>query len=407
MQKHEYYEEMCALLPIGQLSAEEYQELTEHLKACPSCRHATDDFSVILNKMPVAEADVDEKTLVALQGGSYRDRFLKRAVAEGVPFSEAVMQSRWSWGKWSWPQIRYKPTVAAAAATVVVILSVQAFRLSEKVSKSSGNRYPQQVPTIAVTPNSQDKQMALELEVDALESRATQQQKTISDLKTKLHKSRAEAESEKRALSRTTDQLAQLQKEANKTQHALDSAEVDFKRARSDKDSLDAALVDQQIKIKELGAQVKEKESLAERERQLTAVSKDVRELMGARNLHILDVSDVDGNGRSKKSFGRVFLVEGKSLIFYAFDLGDRGNPAKVSFQAWGQLEGRQTAAKNLGVFYIDDHDQKRWVLKVNDPNKLSAITSVFVTIEPLGGADRPTGKKLLYAYLGTQANHP
>jgi hypothetical protein len=178
-------------------------------------------------------------------------------------------------------------------------------------------------------------------------------------------------------------------------------------RARSDKDSVDATLVDQQIKINELAAAVKEKEALAERERQLSAVAKDIRELMGARNLHILDVSDVDGNGRSKKSFGRVFLVEGKSLIFYAFDLGDRGNPAKVSFQAWGQLEGHQTLAKNLGVFYVDDHAQKRWVLKVNDPEKLTAINSVFVTVEPLGGAERPTGKKLLYAYLGTQANHP
>jgi hypothetical protein len=102
-----------------------------------------------------------------------------------------------------------------------------------------------------------------------------------------------------------------------------------------------------------------------------------------------------------------VFLVEGKSLVFYAFDLGDRGNPAKVSFQAWGQLEGRDMGEKNLGVFYVDDHAQKRWVLKVNDPMKLTAINSVFVTIEPLGGADRPTGKKLLYAFLGTQANHP
>jgi hypothetical protein len=178
-------------------------------------------------------------------------------------------------------------------------------------------------------------------------------------------------------------------------------------RARSDKDSVDAALVDQQFKINELAAEVKAKETLAERERQLSSVAKDVRELMGARNLHILDVSDVDGNGRSKKSFGRVFLVEGKSLVFYAFDLSDRGNPAKVSFQAWGQFEGRDTVAKNLGVFYVDDHTQKRWVLKVNDPKKLSAINSVFVTVEPLGGADRPTGKKLLSAYLGTQANHP
>jgi len=70
-------------------------------------------------------------------------------------------------------------------------------------------------------------------------------------------------------------------------------------------------------------------------------------------------------------------------------------------------LEGHQTAAKNLGVFYIDDHAQKRWVLKVDDPARLSAINSVFVTVEPLGGVNRPTGKKLLYAYLGTHANHP
>jgi hypothetical protein len=55
----------------------------------------------------------------------------------------------------------------------------------------------------------------------------------------------------------------------------------------------------------------------------------------------------------------------------------------------------------------VDDHAQKRWVLKVTDPEKLKAINSVFVTVEPLGGTQRPTGKKLLYAYLVTQANHP
>ena len=81
MQTHEYYEELCALLPIGQLSAEEYRELVEHLRACQGCRNATGEFSVILDKMPVGETDVDEKGLVELQGDSYRERFLKRAVA--------------------------------------------------------------------------------------------------------------------------------------------------------------------------------------------------------------------------------------------------------------------------------------------------------------------------------------
>jgi hypothetical protein len=409
MQTHEYYEELCALLPIGQLSAEEYQELAEHLRECPSCRHATDDFSVILDKMPVGEADIDEKTLVALQGHSYRTRFLERAVAEGVPFSDAVMRSRFSIAKWSWPRIRLVPSLAAVTATVSVILALQIVRVSRKGPQSNSQAVLQTVGGAVPVTEIQNKQLVPQLQARIAEfvSEESHHQAAIAGLKAKLSDSRVESQSAKRELSRATDQLAQLQKEASETQRALDSAKADLIRTRSDKDNVDAALVDQRIKINELTAEVKEKEALAERERQLTFVARDVRDLMGARNLHILDVSDVDGNGRSKKSFGRVFLVEGKSLVFYAFDLGDRGNPARVSFQAWGQLEGRDMVAKNLGVFYVDDHAQKRWVLKVNDPMKLTAINSLFVTVEPLGGADRPTGKKLLYAFLGTQANHP
>lgn len=409
MQTHEYYEELCALLPIGQLSAEEYQELAEHLSGCPSCRHATDDFSVILDKMPVGEADVDEKTLAALQGDSYRARFLKRAVTEGVPFSDAVMRSRFSIKNWSWPRFRLAPTLAAVATLLVAMLSLRLVRLSETGLQPNAPLITQNAPPMLSPGKSQVEQRISESEakIERLETEAGHQLRVIADLKSKLDESRNQAKVAKGELASTTDQLAQVQKRADETQRALDATKSDLNRVRSEKDRADAALVDQQMKIIELSAQVKEKEALAERERQLDSVTKEVRDLMGARNLHILDVTDVDGNGRSKKSFGRVFLVEGKSLIFYAFDLGDRGNPAKVSFQAWGQLEGRQTSAKSLGVFYVDDHAQKRWVLKVNDPEKLSAINSVFVTVEPLGGADRPSGKKLLYAYVGTQPNHP
>jgi hypothetical protein len=128
---------------------------------------------------------------------------------------------------------------------------------------------------------------------------------------------------------------------------------------------------------------------------------------MGARNLHIIDVADLDWRGKSKKSFGRVFYAEGRSLVFYAFDLPEKGTISKVSFQAWGQRPSGGSGVKNLGVFHIDDHAQKRWVLRVEDPVLLGSIDSLFVTVEPGPGSDRPSGQKLLYAYLGTPVNHP
>jgi hypothetical protein len=56
---------------------------------------------------------------------------------------------------------------------------------------------------------------------------------------------------------------------------------------------------------------------------------------------------------------------------------------------------------------YTDNKDQKRWAFKVDDPQQLAEIDSVFVTLEPHQGASRPRGGRILFAYLGGKANHP
>jgi len=43
----------------------------------------------------------------------------------------------------------------------------------------------------------------------------------------------------------------------------------------------------------------------------------------------------------------------------------------------------------------------------MSDSKMLTGIDSVFVTAESLGEAKEPHGKKLLYAYIGGQPNHP
>jgi hypothetical protein len=213
---------------------------------------------------------------------------------------------------------------------------------------------------------------------------------------------RAEGESE-----HLKQQLAQLLALANQNEENYSGATSQLQKLQNEQAQFLAALVEKENKIQELTEQMSAQRASVEREQQLSTAAKDVRELMGARNLHIIDVYDFDARQRRDKSFGRVFYAAGKSLIFYAFDLGQKGPGTKVSFQAWGQEEGRAASAKNLGIFHVDDHAQKTWVLRVDDPQLLSSIDSVFVTIEPSQGADKPSGKKLLYAYLGAQPNHP
>jgi hypothetical protein len=103
-----------------------------------------------------------------------------------------------------------------------------------------------------------------------------------------------------------------------------------------------------------------------------------------------------------------VFYTKGKSLIFYAYDLTDLpGLKAASTFQAWGNRGPDRTQALKLGMFYVDNVSKKRWVMKLNDKKALDQIDAVFVTIEPPGGSNKPSGMPLMYAYLNVNANHP
>jgi hypothetical protein len=73
-------------------------------------------------------------------------------------------------------------------------------------------------------------------------------------------------------------------------------------------------------------------EAALNREHELNAAAKDVREFMAARNLHIIDVYDYDTRGKRDKSFGWFLCSEHEKLIFYAFDLGKNDSASKVTF---------------------------------------------------------------------------
>jgi len=201
---------------------------------------------------------------------------------------------------------------------------------------------------------------------------------------------------------------AQLANQLSESDAAFARVSEELKSLRGSHAQDAATMLAQDSRIETLSEQLSTQTEDLERERTLLAAGRDIHDLMGARNLHIVDVLDVDSRGEDQRAFGRVFYTEGKSLIFYAFDLGDRAAAKRnASFQVWGSRGTTQSPVENLGIFYVDDRKQNRWVLKFEDPRVLTEIDSVFVTVEPPGGSSKPTGHKFLYAYLKADPNHP
>jgi len=163
-----------------------------------------------------------------------------------------------------------------------------------------------------------------------------------------------------------------------------------------------------ETRIAELSNSLEERERLTTQQQELLAKDRDIRDLIGARDLYITEIFDVARNGDTRKAAGRVFFTKGKSLIFYAYDLNESPGVKDAStFEAWGQRGSDWRQASKLGIFYEDNASKKRWVVKSNDRRTLDQIDAVFITVEPNGGSERPTGKPLLFAYLKVAPNHP
>jgi hypothetical protein len=171
-----------------------------------------------------------------------------------------------------------------------------------------------------------------------------------------------------------------------------------------------AQLASQQGQIQDLTARLNLQKETIQQQQELLAASREIRDLMMARNFRMMDVQDFEAVGRQsgRQPVGRIFYVEGQSLLFYAYDLKNQKRSLEKScFQVWGQKGSRPNQVSSLGILALDDESQNRWFLKVEDAKVLAEIDSLFVTIEPKGGSLKPRGQQLMYSYLRDTPSHP
>jgi hypothetical protein len=420
MNNHEYFEEMSALAAGGLLAEEELREWLEHSATCPRC---SADYRMFVNihdqEIPLAMKSASAFPILKAPPipNGFRERFLTRMQEAGARFSDDAAAPRKLWWRGMLPAFTLQRAAVTAASIIALgILTAGSLRLFHRldaadVQRALATQEESSATTIAHLAKENSKlQAQIEGMARVNEEKTADLSRSQAALATNvssLRTLRAElqaAELEKQLSNEARDKLQEsIQTAAQQASQQLATAQNELQQARAAGVQSEATVVALHTRETELSEQLNAARAIGEREQQLLQADRDIRDIMGARNLHIVDVIDAGGSGKETKAFGRVFYTEGKSLVFYAFDLNDS---LKYSYQVWAANDSSPARAASLGLLDKDDRRQRRWTLKVDEPSMLHSINTVFVTVEPFGGAEKPKGRKLLYAFLG-DANHP
>jgi hypothetical protein len=426
---HERFRELSALASSGSLAPLELSELRFHLEHCEECQEAFNEYQILTTQgmATLAEAYLERHEPATWDDSSTRGRLFSRVLA-----AQQEPQKRKNQGPAS-PQptpvdreaTRRLATIGLAACLVLSVV-VGAYRLGIRAQARTDANVMRVSADDQFQKLSEEKKAVDELLVAQAKNLAQLQDegsekeqelaklrsalRALEDRSNELTAANSRSAGQVQALSQQRDTLnAQLQ--ATYQAYQNDRTELASLRGERDKNLLRTNSLE--AKIEEVTAKNRDQERMLKDTEQYLASDRDIRELMGARKLYIADVFDVDGSSRTQKPFGRVFYTQGKSLIFYAFDL-DREpgvvNTGASAFQVWGQREapqGQQASPMNLGILYMDNESNRRWVMRFDDSKQLAEIDAVFVTVEPHGGSHKPTSKPFLYALLRNEANHP
>ena len=415
---HEEFEELCALSTTGELTAEEWAQLEQHLTHCDACRESQRLFEhVVAMAIPLmAEEDGADQN----HGSSSDSWSIKEAEAalmeslrdEPLPFGRKPITPATPSG---W---RRAPRYAIAAG-ILAACSVAGYRVGIHQGHGTNSVVATPAPSIQSIPTHIDHAVTAAAPPDARilskdsEAAAFREQVRLNQLeiaKLKDAQSQLEDELAKRGsdLDRSSQDRAGLEQRLALAQSNAQNlqARLDLTNGQKPQDTAESLALKTQVN--DLDAALKDKDKEIAQEQDLLQHDRDIRNLIGARNLYIAEIYDVAKTGDMQKPFGRVFYTKDKSLIFYGYDLDqERGVKRASTFQAWGRRESGHRADVSLGLLYQDDASQKRWALKFNDVKTIAQIDAVFITVEPEGGSTKPSGKPLLFAYLRIDPNHP
>jgi anti-sigma-K factor RskA len=436
MVRHEECLQLCAAATAGELTSDEHRRLNAHLESCADCRRTMQEYeiaaphgaAVLASRFASEDTEPDRSWSVE----DAEKTFFKRLAAE-TKSPEIARENHTDTAKRG-QRFSYRPSMVhwrgiwmslAAVVLLALVLAVTAYRTG--VKRGTNIARAANAPTTDST-SLEEEVSDLGHERAQLLMKRADEERTIADLRRQLSGQQvviaaleaepaadqqpANGQEIKQASSEFVPQrdreLVIAQTKLIELQKTIDALAGQRDDVASHAAVLQAQVGDLAQLLRDRELELEQKEDQVAKDEDLLEHDRDIRELIGARDLYIAEIHDVSGNGETNKTYGRIFYTRGKRLVFYAYDLDAQHIAQQAStFQAWGRRGPNKQQSLNLGVFYEDNASKKRWVLRADNPKSLEDIDAVFVTIEPNGGSQRPSGKQLLFAYLRISPNHP
>ena len=433
MEPHEDFLELGAVSTSGDLTEDEQKKLQAHLAGCAECRQALREFEAAIEiGVPLLSSKLSaspaQEPLVHLNERS--GSRLPKSVASVTGQNASVISANEEQRGFAFARRNGRPRTQlngnliwlpfAACVLLTIALGIYSYRIGRSahsdvvrvISSPSDTRVGALEQWLSDTGHEREVLKAQLGERDRviadLKRRVDEQSASLKELKATEANLAQSLQTDDAEKQRAAEERGGLAQKFDAAQAALQKMQAELEGARqlrSEEQVRDASL---QAQIRDLSGQLHEREQTIDKQDELLSHDRDIRDLMGARDLYIAEVYDVARDGATQKPYGRVFYTKGKSLIFYAYDLNQEAGVRNAStFQAWGRRGPDKEQALNLGIFFQDNTAKKRWVLEFDDPKALEQIDAVFVTVEPNGGSHMPSGKPLLFAYLKVDPNHP
>ena len=347
IEPHDEFVELCAVSTSGQLTEEDQRRLQEHLAVCSSCREALQQYEAIIrHAIPAMGADETSENLEA--GPRWSEKQAESALFERIareegkpgtdgngpiqirrqnsarrvlsPASAAAWRSVWA--------------LYAAGILLFVALGFCAYQVGIRRGTNAANvtaPHPDTQSQISL----EEKLSDASHEREVARAQVEQRDSLIADLRRQLQQQSAKMDQMKAAQEQSEtalrnadagrEELIQQRTEAeqrfNTAQLSAQAAQkkLDSIADQSSQDAKQVATLD--AKVNELTNLLHQRDAAVDQQQELLAHDRDIRELMGARDLYVAEVYDVARTGATQKPYGRVFYTKGKSLIFYAYDL--------------------------------------------------------------------------------------